>query len=29
MYVRGIGVVQERTAEGPPEVARLVRFTHR
>jgi hypothetical protein len=29
MYVRGVGVVQERAAEGPPEVARLVRFTHR
>lgn len=28
MYVRGIGVVQERAAEGPPEVARLVSFVH-
>lgn len=27
-YVPGIGVVLERAAEGPPEVARLVRFTH-
>jgi hypothetical protein len=27
-YVRGIGVVEETAAQGPPEVARLVRFTH-
>ncbi|MDX6495207.1 MAG: hypothetical protein QOE17_1193 [Gaiellales bacterium] len=27
-YVRGIGVVKEVAAQGPPEVAKLVRFTH-
>lgn len=28
LYVRGIGVVSERAAQGPPEVAELVSFTH-
>jgi hypothetical protein len=28
LYVRGIGVVSERAAQGPPEVAELVSFSH-
>jgi hypothetical protein len=28
LYVRGIGVVSERSAQGPPEVAELVSFSH-
>jgi hypothetical protein len=27
-YVRGIGVVSERAAQGPPEIAELVSFSH-
>jgi hypothetical protein len=27
-YVRGIGVVKEQAAQGPKEIATLVRYTH-